>query len=75
MLYLVGFKSKKISLNDIDSLEVVPWSIDKFKNIYGFGILFFKKLLKITTKNGDIYYIRFKKANELKEDIQKLLNS
>ncbi len=75
MLYLVGFKSKKISLNDIDSLEVVPWSIDKFKNIYGFGILFFKKLLKITTKNRDIYYIRFKKANELKEDIQKLLNS
>ena len=72
-IILAGGKAKIINLNDIDSLEVVPWSIDKIKDIYGLALLFFRKLLKITTKDGKVFYIRAKDANRLKDELESVI--
>ncbi len=72
-IVLAGGKAKFIKFNEIDSLNISSWSLDKLKNIYGFSLLFFKKLLKITTKDGKIYYVRSKNAKELKEDLENFI--
>jgi hypothetical protein len=72
-LVLGGGRPKFIELDKIKSLEVVPWSLDKFRHIYGHAIFFFKKLLKVTTDDGKIYYLRAWNAKHLKEDIEGLL--
>jgi predicted Zn-dependent peptidase len=72
-LVLGGGRPKFIELSEIDSLEIVPWSIDKFRHIYGNVLFFFKKLLKVTTKEGEVYYLRAWNAKHLKEDIESFL--
>jgi hypothetical protein len=70
---LGGGSPKFIELSEIDSLEIVPWSIDKFRHIYGNVLFFSKKLLKVTTKEGEVYYLRAWNAKHLKEDIESFL--
>jgi len=72
-LILSGGNTKFIKLDEIDALDVVPWSLDKFRHIYGQGIFFFKKLLKIRTKDGKVYYLRAMNAKHLKEDLEGFL--
>jgi len=69
-LVLSGGDTKFIKLDEIESLDVVPWSIDKLRNTYGHALLFFKKLLKVTTKDGKVYFLRAWNAKHLKEDLE-----
>ena len=72
-LVLTGGHTALIKLKDIVTVEVVPWSLDKFRHIYGSALFFFKKLLKVTTKDGKVYYLRALNAKHLKEDLESFL--
>ncbi len=73
-LVLVGSQSKTISLEDIVSCKVVPWSQKFGKNVYGVALLFWRPLLKITDIKGENFYIRSFKSRELKEDLAQFIN-
>lgn len=73
-IILSGPKPKIIDLKDIKSLDIKNWSIDKIFKSYGISLLFWRKLLKITTNDNKEYYLRSFNAKHLKEDIESLMN-
>jgi hypothetical protein len=73
-IYLVGNKIQVIHKENIQSLDIEKWSIGKFKNIFGYSMLFWKPLLKIQTSQNQLYYLRTGNAKHLEEDLQKWLN-
>lgn len=72
-LILSGAKPKIVKLRDIDSLDVVSYFPRPWGKIYGNSLLFWRKLLKVTLKDGEELYIRNFRAEHLKEDIERLL--
>lgn len=70
---LVGNKIQVIQKENIQNLEIETWSIRKFKNIFGYSMLFWKPLLKIQTYQNQHYYLRAGNAKYLEEDLQKWL--
>ncbi len=74
-IILAGGKAKVVNINDIKSIDVVPWSFDKIKDIYGFALILFKKLLKVTTKDGKVFYIRAKNADVLKDNLESFIKN
>ena len=72
-LVLFGGGIKRIPFESVDTLDVVSWRPSMFREIYGNALLFFKKLLKVTTKDGKHFYVRAWNAQHLKEDIESFL--
>jgi hypothetical protein len=70
----VGNKIQNIHKKNIRNMEIATWSIGKFKNIFGYSMLFWKPLLKIQTDQNQLYYLRTGNAKHLEEDLQKWLN-
>ncbi len=72
-IYLVGNKIKVIKKENIQNMEIEPWSIKKFIKTSGYSMLFWKPILKIQTDQNQLYYLRTTNAKHLEEDLQKWL--
>ncbi len=72
-LIISGVKNKYIDHTDIESIDVVPWSISKFKDIHGLSILFWKPLVRIRSKLNEVIYLRAKNARHLKHDLEAII--
>ena len=72
-LNLVSTTHLKIEKSDIDEIKKVSWSIDKYKNICGVSVLFFKPLVMVKHSRG-VCYLRARKVDELEEDLNKWLD-
>lgn len=74
-LYIVGHRVKTIAKEEIVGIKVEPWNIVKTIKSYGISILFWKPVLKISLKNGQVIYLRSKNARYLEEDLEKWLQA
>ena len=70
-MYAIGSKVKVFPKEEIESVEVAPWSVKNCRKIIGSMVRFWKPLVRINMKDGSIYYIRASQAEHLKEDIGK----
>jgi len=73
-LCIVGHRVKSISKKEIESIKVEPWNIVKSIKSYGMSILFWKPVLQISLKNGQLIYLRSRNAKHLAEDLKKCLS-
>jgi hypothetical protein len=71
---LVGSKIQVIPKENIKELGIENWSIRKFKNIFGYSMLFLKPVLKIRTYQNQIFYLRVADAKHIDENLQKWFN-
>lgn len=70
-MYAIGSKVKVFPKEEIESVDVVPWSIKNCRKTIGSMVRFWKPLVRINMKDGSAYYIRAPQAEYLKEDIGK----
>lgn len=73
-LCIVGHRVKSISKKEIESIKVEPWNIVKSIKSYGTSILFWRPVLQISLKNGQVIYLRSRNAKHLAEDLKKCLS-
>ena len=69
-LIFEGSKNRYIPLYDIKDIEVTPWKIALLGKIHGISLMFWKPLVKITSTQNDVIYLRAKNAKELKSDLE-----
>ena len=74
-LFLQGSKLETYTKDEIKSISVEKYSPKLFNKIRGVALRFWKPLVKITLKNGNIFYIRSNNANKLKENLEEWLNN
>jgi len=68
-LNFIGRGFLRFSKDEICEIKKVSWSINKFSKTLGFSVFFFKPLLLLKTKSGELVYLRCKNAQELEEDL------
>ena len=69
-LILTGAKSKFLEIADIKNTEVTRWSLTNFGKTHGISLLFWKPLLKLTSHQDEIIYLRSANAKHLKTDLE-----
>ncbi len=74
-LCIVGTQIKSIPKQEILEFKKQTWSVKKSFEIFGLSMLFWRPLLRINLKNGQVYYLRSNNAKHLKEDLEDWLKS
>ncbi len=72
-LYLVGNRFSVYDVETFASVEVIPWSIQLLFKTRGWSLIFWRPLVLVTFEEGAQLYLRAKKADHLKEDIEHCL--
>lgn len=57
----------------VERVEVVPFKERQYSRTIGTMLRFYKPLVKLTLKDGSVYFIRSTNAQHLKEDLEKWL--
>ncbi len=70
-LVLFGAKSQKIRLDEIESVEAVPFSPKYWGRVYGNVLLFWRPLIKVVLKSAEELYLRNFHAKEIAEVIKR----
>ena len=73
-IFLLGAKTIYLPKEEIKEIKVVSWSFDKYNKTVGYSLMFWKSVVKIELKNGQVFYLRAKNAQHLKEDLEKVLS-
>ena len=70
-LNIVGNSLVVIKKEEIQEIRVVSYSINKYLKIKGNILLFWKPLVMLKDKQGELFYMRSSNAQELAEDLLK----
>ncbi len=73
-IYLIGNRITVLQKEMIKKIKVVPWSLNKFMKIKALVLFFWKPLVEVELKNGDVHYLRASDASHLEEDLHKCLD-
>ncbi|ADV46922.1 M16 family metallopeptidase [Nitratifractor salsuginis] len=67
----LGNRVLAIDKDQIAAIDVVPARERKWRRTLGAMLRFYKPVVKLTLKDGKIYYLRNSNAQELKEDLER----
>jgi hypothetical protein len=70
----VGNRVLPICKETIAQVEVVPFRERRYGRTIGTMLRFYKPLVKLTLKDGSVYFIRSANAEHLREDLEKWLH-
>jgi len=72
-LIALGNRVLTIDKDQIADIEVVPARERKWRHTLGTMLRFYKPVVKLTLKDGSLFYLRSANAEHLKEDLEKWL--
>ncbi len=70
-IYAIGNRVKAFPKTEIKKIGISPWKRSHFKRMLGTSLRFWKPVVALKMKNGEIWYLRSDNAEHLEEDLMK----